>query len=797
MKISYKWLKTLIDFDMDPHELTERLTMTGHVVDELVYLGQGFDRIVVGRAEAIRSHPGADKLKLVEVSAGGGSKFEVVCGAPNVKVGGCYPLALEGAKLPGGFQIKRSKIRGVESCGMLCSEKELGISEDAAGLMELDSSHSPGTPLAEALGRDDWLLELEVTANRGDMWSHLGAARELQPFVGRKLVLPPSRVTEREPHIGKLTSVIIDDPEGCPRYMARVIVDVKVGPSPRWLVERLESVGQRSINNVVDVTNYILYELGQPLHSFDLDKLEEKRIIVRKARDREKIVTLDGVLRELDLKMTVIADALKPVAVAGVMGDILTEVDENTKRILLECAYFDPPTNRRTNRTLALSTEASKRFERGTDYGLMPYALDRATRLIAEVSSGSAVAGTIDVYPVPIPVKEINLRGGRIRRVLGVGFSEDEVRKWLEGVDFAVEKKDQDLYRVKVPSCRHLDVRREEDLIEELARLWGYENIPVPSRMDVTLEVSGRQPHYREMDLRRALCGIGFQEVMTSAFVSSDYAEKIYGPGYYAPLRLLSPISIEEDVLRPTLVPSLLACLERNLNQRHTDLRLFEIGSVFSRRPGQQGTGEEKHLGIVVTGGRYPVHWSGPAKTFDFFDLKGVLESLFSHLKMPAPKVTNDVHPVLHPGTAASIEHRGEKIGCIGRIDPALAHKLELPDEIYLLEINLEPLVSEAVEPVYEELSPFPGSRRDLSILVDESVPCADLISQIRKASNIVTDVTVFDLYQGDHVPPGKKSLAMSVLFGSPERTLRDEEVDKVFGKIFKTLVKKFGVKPR
>ncbi|MEA1996058.1 MAG: phenylalanine--tRNA ligase subunit beta, partial [Gemmatimonadota bacterium] len=575
MNISYKWLKSLIDFDLAPQELAEKLTLIGHEVDELRFLGEAFEGLVVGRAEGIREHPGADKLKLVEVNCGaaleGGASIEVVCGAPNVKVGGLYPMAQEGAVLPGGFKIKRAKIRGVESRGMLCSERELGLSEEASGLMELDPGLAPGTPLAEVLGRDDWLVAIDVTANRGDMWSHLGAARELQQFTGSKAVLPGTAVKENL--TGARASVTIEDPQGCPRYIAWVIEDVTVGPSPNWLIERLEAVGQRSINNIVDVTNYILFELGQPLHAFDLDKLEENRIVVRKAREGEMVRTLDGVERKLDAGMTIIADAVKPVAVAGVMGDELTEVDKDTKRVLLECAYFDPATNRRTSKALGLMTEASKRFERGTDYSMMEYAAERAADLIAEHASGVIRSPVTDVYPSPFPDFEITLRTSRVRQVLGVGvdFSETEIRKLLEGVDFIIEKEQEGLYRVKVPACRRLDVTEEIDLIEELARLWGYDRIPVPGRMDITPESSGTDRYSRESAVRRALSGIGLQEIMTSAFVGYEYVERIYGPGQFDPLGLQSPISSEEDVLRPSLLPSMLSCIKRNLNQGNKD----------------------------------------------------------------------------------------------------------------------------------------------------------------------------------------------------------------------------------
>ncbi|MBN2288402.1 MAG: phenylalanine--tRNA ligase subunit beta [Candidatus Glassbacteria bacterium] len=796
MNLSYNWLKTLLDFDLDPHGLAERLTMLGHEVAGVQYLGEGLERVLVGRVLAVRPHPKADRLRLATVDYAGPGPVEVVCGAPNVMEGKNYPLALVGAVLPGGMEIKQARIRGVESSGMLCSEIELGLSDEASGLMELDGSLEPGIPLIRALGREDYRLVLEVTANRGDMWSHLGAARELQQFAGSRVRLPESALQESGVRIDELTSVTLEDSEGCPWYMARVIDRVKVGPSPRWLVERLEAVGQRSINNVVDVTNYILFELGQPLHSFDLDRLAEKRIVVRKAAAGEKIVTLDEVERTLAPAMTVIADAAEPVAVAGIMGGELSGIDETTVRVLLECAYFDPVNTRRTSRALGLVSDSSQRFERGTDYGLMPYAVDRAAGLIAEVSGGLVASGTIDVYPRRLEPRRVELRSGRARRVLGVGFSGEEVEKLLTGVDFTVEQASAEVFRVGVPTCRH-DVRIEVDLIEELARLAGYDRIPVPVRMDVTLDARGRDSFLRENTLRHALRGMGFQEAMTSSFIGSSYVEALFGPGRFDPPRLVSPVSSEEDVLRPSLLATLLPCVQRNLNKRNRDLRLFETGGVFTRRPGDKGTGEQRNLALVVTGRQRPVHWNGSPAEFDFFSLKGMLESLVEVLKVRPVEFRAGAFPGLHPGVSAAVERDGRHLGFIGRLDPSVGAKLDLPGDICVLELSLERFLSGEKARVYRKSSQFPGVRRDLSVLVDLDLPCRELVGEIKAGSEIVAGVSLFDLYQGEHVPPGKKSLAFSVLFRSRERTLRDEEVDEAFSRIFRNLVKKFGVQPR
>ena len=797
MNISYKWLKTLIDFDLTAQELAEKFTLNGQAVEELHWLGAGLEGVVVGRAVAIRAHPAADRLSLVSVDYGQGRNVEVVCGAPNVAVGGTYPLALEGALLAGGMEITKVKIRGVESCGMLCSEKELGLNADAAGLMELDSALAPGTSLAEAIGRDDWRLVFEIGANRGDMWSHLGAAREAQPFTGKKISYPESKPEETGPPIEKLTSVEVTDSEGCPRYMARTITGVKVGPSPRWLVERLEATGQRSISNVVDVTNFILLELGQPLHSFDLDKLAENRIVVRKADAGEKITTLDDVLRTLGPSMTVIADAAKPVAVAGVMGDKYSEVDEKTSRILLECAWFDPATNRRTARALGMFTEASRRFERGVDIGRMPYAVDRAARLIAEVSGGEVARGVIDVYPKKIPPNRIRLRASRIERLLDIRMKDSEITGHLEALDFLVEPVGAGLFDVTVPICRSLDVTREVDLIEELARLHGYNRIPMRAKLEISPQAPGRGVYFGENQVRVRLAGLGFQEAMTTSFTSSELVAKIYGERFYSPVRVASPLSAAEDVLRPELFLSLQACLRGNLNRRHLDLRLFEIGRAFARKPGEGSSGEVRRLGIAVSGAASPVFWSGKSENWDFFGLKGVLESLARSLRVKALTCQPGSHPRCFPPECAQVQLGGTGIGELGRISAEAARELDLPENIYYLEVDLEPLLAAAGEAKYEDISPYPGIRRDMSLLVGLETACSELVDEIRAGSDLVEDVTVFDLYQGEHVPAGKRSLALSVIFRSRRRTLTDQEAEAAFAGIVERLVKKFSVQKR
>ncbi len=496
--------------------------------------------------------------------------------------------------------------------------------------------------------------------------------------------------------------------------------------------------------------------------------------------------------------MTVIADAARPVAVAGVMGDLPTEVGNSTTRVLLECAYFDPSTNRATARKLGMFTEASRRFERGVDFALLPYALDRAARLIAEVSGGAVAGGVIDLCPRELAAAPVRLRAARVERVLGISLSAEQITELLESVDFEMDKASEDVFSVTVPSCRVLDVTREVDLIEELARLYGYNKIPVPARMAVSMQGAGRGNHHWESVIRSRLAGMGFREAMTTTFTASEKVSKIFGPRRFEPVRFAMPMSAETDVLRPSLLVTLLECVKHNINQRHLDLMLFEIGNAFARTPGSDGSGETRRLALAVSGRTRPVHWSGEAARWDFFALKGVLETLFSHFHLPAPAFEPGGDRLFFEARSAVIRMDGKKIGQLGLLDPSLARGLDLDEqEIYLLEVDLEPLVKATDMPSYKPGSAYPAIRRDMSILVDLGVPAADLIAEIGSQSNLVRDVCVFDLYMGEHVPEGKCSLALSIVFQSGERTLKDEEADSLFENIFGRLVKKFGVQPR
>src|SRR4051812_19922783 len=624
MDVSYRWLKALAPgIEGTPREVADRLAMLGAPVDEIVDLGGQIGDVVVARVTDLRQHPNADRLRIATVDAGSGEALQVVCGAPNVEAGGLYPFAPIGSTLPGGTEIKKAKLRGEESQGMLCSARELGLGRDHGGLMALGPEHRPGERFREALGLDDWRLIIDVTPNRGELLSHVGVARELAPggvdgialpkFPSERKVKLPCVSARREGECGPI-HVEIDDTDGCPRYMGAILHGVRVGPSPEWLATRLRAVGQRPINNVVDATNYVLQELGQPLHAFDLAKLAGEEVRIRRAAPGETLVTLDGVARALEPADLVIADAEKPVALAGIMGGENSEVGDGSTSIFLECALFEQKTVRKTARRLGLSTDASYRFERGVDPEGQPEALVRVIELILAVAGGRVVAA-IDVDPKPFERPVIAVRPERVARVLGVAIDAAEIDRLLDPLGFEVKKSQP--VRVTVPGYRY-DVRTEIDVVEEIARRRGYGSFadallpfrPSAVPKDASVAVVRR--------LRDLFVRWGFMEALTLPFTPET-------PGA---ARVLNPLSQEDAFLRTGLAGSLLRRVEHNFAHGVRDVRLFEIATVFRAAENGGLPGEERRVAAAFSGARAPAHWSGQAGTFDVYDLKALLEDL-------------------------------------------------------------------------------------------------------------------------------------------------------------------------
>jgi len=801
MKVSLNWLKEYVDIQMALKDLVTLLTMSGLEVEQVTTTGEGFERVVIARIEAVGKHPNADRLSLVDVNTGQ-EKFAIVCGATNIREGQKVPLALIGAKLPNGVEIKRSKIRGIASEGMLCSAIELGLGQDATGIMILDPDLSLGKNLGETLGLADTVLDLSVTPNRPDWLSVIGVAREIAALTGQRVKYPKPALPDRGEEIHRKTSVTLMDPDLCPRYVARMIGNVKIGPSPFWMRDRLEKVGVRSINNVVDVTNYVMMECGQPLHAFDFKFLEEGRIVVRRARRGEDFVTLDGVKRVLDEEMLMICDGVKPVALAGVMGGLNSEIREDTTVVLLESAYFSPVGNRRTSTRLGLETEAAYRFGRGIDYAGCLFAADRAAQLIQELAGGRVVDGVVDVYPNPIERNPIRVSARKISEILGMEIPRDRVKAYLENLELGVEGKGEDLLLVTPPSFRG-DLEREIDVIEEVARLEGYEKIPLTlPRGEPSSEERGKEFTAEKRTLE-VLTHQGYNEVITYSFTSPSSLDSI-GVGEDDPkrhhVRILNPLTEDFSVLRTSLVPGLLEVARTNVSRKNTDLKIFELKKVFYPEPGQKLPREVKFLAGLAMGLDQNPHWATPPRPVDFYDVKGCVEHLLDFLNVKGTTFVRagDI-PYLHPGMAAAILQNGTSLGILGEMHPGVLHAYEIPGKAYLFEICFDLLIERAEEARrFQPLPKFPSVSRDLSIVTEDSLEAEKVTEAIWTFKQaFIEEVTLFDLYRGAPIPEGKKGLSYRIRYQAPDRTLTDEEVNRYHEEIISRLRDRFNAELR
>ncbi len=828
MNVTLNWLKDYIDFEFSPSELADRLTMLGIEVETVKELGTGLEGVVVGKVSAVRPHPNADKLVLCQVEVGEAEALQIVCGAPNVREGMLAPVATVGVTLPIGLTIKTAKLRGEVSQGMLCSEKELGLSEEAAGLMELPTDISIGTSLVAALGLDDVMFELEITPNRPDCLSLIGVAREVRAETGNPLKLPDVDLQENETDIRSLTSVTIDAPDLCPRYAARVIQGVKVGESPAWLRQRLESVDIGVINNIVDITNFVLMEYGQPLHAFDYHKLTENRIVVRRAVEGEQLTTLDETDRELTADMLVIADAEKPVALAGVMGGYDSEITETTCDVLLESAYFNPSSIRATAKALGMNTEASYRFERGADPGAVLAALDRAAALIAELADGTVCKEVVDVYPGEQSLTQIKLRPERVNFVLGTALEATEMAQILIRLGFDVKSSrhtpcavnGEENYQITVPTFRS-DITREIDLIEEIARVYGYDNIPTAlPKGDIPVPAPNPTVEVRRC-IKRFLLAAGMMEAVNYSFCDPNCFEKIRLPSespLRGTLRLQNPLSPEMSVLRTTLIPGLLENTQHNRNHQINAIALFEIGSVFVRDANQSaslirgndhqsaplirgdgGFKEPERVAGVIAGQIGGGVYGNLYRDSDFFDLKGLVEGMLEVCGITEYTLQKTDVPTFHPGRNAEVLLAGTPIGTFGEAHPEVLENYDLPYKAYLFEFDLEALVSAAVfSRRFEPISIYPKVERDLAIVVDKSVLSDIPIELIyTTGGELVEAVRLFDVYEGEQVPEGKKSLAYAIVYHSAAETLTDKAVNTLHERVVERLHQELGAELR
>lgn len=795
MKVTLNWLKQYVDFSWSPEELAERLTLLGMEVESMQKLGGQFEQIVVGQVITRAQHPNADRLSLCRVNDGSGER-QIVCGAQNFQAGDKVPLALPGAVMPTApgepaFVIKVGKIRGCESHGMMCSAKELGLAEDAEGLLLLRPDARVGQPFAEYLGRagSDVVYDLEITPNRPDWNSIIGIAREISALTGNPLRLPAlSAVAPGTVAASDRVAVRLEAPELCPRYTARVIQGVEVRPSPDWLKQALEKVGLRSINNLVDVTNYVMLETGQPLHAFDYRLLartgdQPAQIVVRRAREGEPFTTLDGQARQLTSQMLLIADESHGIALAGVMGGANTEIKPTTTEVLLESAYFKPQNIRATSKALGLKTDASYRFERGADIGVCDWASQRAAQLILETAGGQLAQGVVDAYPTPAQPREIVLRTDKVKAVLGIEIPVEQQTKSLVGLGLESVSPEAAGVRYRIPTFR-VDLKREHDLIEEVGRLYGIDKIPsTPPRGGVGSH-SYDSLHDQIAEVRRILTGLGFDEAQGQTLIADTSAQRVASSASL--VALAYPLSSDMNVLRPSLLPGLLDSLRHNLNRQNHNLALFEVGRVFTQSQGQ--IKEERRLAIALTGQRDAAFWSGAERDAkcDIYDLKGVLEDLLQQVGLRGIAFTRRNEPGGLYLESASLQLGKLSLGELGQLSPLLAKQYDLRDGVFLAELSLDLLLAKR-NPTksFKPLPAFPSIRRDIAILVPEAITHEGVLNAVRqtKPQNL-EGVELFDVFRGKNVPAGQKSMAYAFTYRATDRTLTDAEVNTAHDKV-------------
>jgi len=834
MDISYRWLQRYVHLEETPEALAERLTMGGLEVDGGTRIGSALNGVVVGEVQAVREHPDADRLVLCDVDLGDGDPVQIACGAPNVAAGQKVPVATVGATIyphdpddpdaRPSLTIEARTIRGEMSEGMICAEDELGLSGRHGGIMVLDEDAPVGQPFADYLdGLDvqpnDAVLDIDLTPNRPDAASHVGVARDVAALTGRTLCRPEIEMPSDGGAAAEQVAVDLEDPDGCPRYVAMVVRGVEVKDSPLWLRRRLTAIGLRPRNNVVDITNFVLHEIGQPLHAFDLDTLADSRIVVRSTDGEETFTTLDNKERTLPPGTLMICDAERPVAVAGVMGGADTEVTASTTDVLIESAYFDPSTIRKTAKALGLQTDSSYRFERGVDRDGQLWAAARAATLIAELGGGAIVPGCVDTHPHPPSPRTATLRLSRLQSLIGVDLSLDDARAHLTSVGFEVsiheEEGDAGTLDCVIPTWRP-DVSIEEDLIEEVARLYGYDQIPEPSRVPIPNITPGRRPveSLREQ-VRTLLKGRGFREIYTNSMLRADEAERFaVVPGRDAPVSVvetMNPISQEMAALRPRLLPGALQVLQYNRNHGQKALRVFETGHVYREAEAEErttvdGYAEHEALLLAATGPHAPTGWDTDARSLDYFDLKGVVEMLLADLHVENVRMTpRDAESSRSNGRSPVTTHRldiavGDRpVGTLAQVTADVADGFDLEDDVLVAELNLDVLVevTESERRTYEPVRRFPTVERDLAVIVADAQPVGPMLDTIRDAgAPLLQETDIFDLYTGANIGDDEKSVAFTMTFGA-DRTLTDADVDTQVDAIVNALARSFGAELR
>jgi len=788
MKISYNWLKDFVKIKLTPEKLAEELTVKSFEVENVEKLGQGLEDIVVGEILDIKPHPQAEKLQLATVNIGKKEPVTFVCGAFNIKKGQEVPVVLVGTTLPDGTYVKKATIRGVESPGMLCSEKELGLGEDHTGIMILDPKLKVGQSLARALEIEDTVFDIDVLPNRAhDCLSNIGIAREVAAIINVEFEIKNLELREdKSLKIEDFVKVKVGDTKLCPRYTARVVSDIKVKDSPQWLKSRLQACGVRPINNIVDITNYVMLEYGQPMHAFDADKLTNKEIIVRRAKNGEKIITLDGEKRELTKDMLVITDSKKPIAIAGVMGGAEKEVKDTTKNIILESANFNSLSIRQTAAKLGLRSESSDRFGYGLDPNLASQAQDRAAYLMQELAQGKVVSGMIDIYPKKVKPWKVKVNLGWLDKFLGVSVSKNKVLQILKSLQFGVKQKGREL-EVNIPTFR-LDLTIPEDVAEEMARLYGYSKIEEQSPRGKLEPVPKNDQLYWENFIKDALSGAGFTEVYNYSF-SGEKDLKILGKGAKDVLELVNPLNIELKYMRPSLVPGILQNVLSNL-RNFDQFKIFELARVYiPKREGELPKEERRISGAMVSQQL-------------FYEAKGVVELLLNKLGISEKAVSFKLKAegwIWHPGRTAEIRIDKEIIGVLGEIHPKILARLDIESKVAMFDLDFDKIITlVTTKKAFKKIPKYPAITLDLAFILAKKTLHDHLKNAILEAGKpLVTQVELFDVYEGKPLEKGKKSLAFHITYQAEDRTLKDKEVFKIQDKIIKALEKKFGAKVR
>ncbi len=796
MLLPINWLKDYVDIEVDSKTLADKLTMSGSHVESINSIKEDVEKVVVGRIESIEKHENADKLIVCKVDIGG-EVLDIVTGATNVNEGDYIPVAIVGARLPGDFKIEKTDFRGVDSFGMLCSLNELGYSDNVIpkevrdGIYILDGEYKLGEDIKGALGIDDDVIEFEITPNRPDCLSLIGMARETAATLQLELKQAEISIENQVDHIDDYIKSIEIESENCNRYYARVAKNVKIGPSPSWMQMRLMEAGMRPVNNMVDITNYVMLEYGEPLHAFDAEKIAGEKIIIRQARDGEIIETIDEVERELDSKDLVIADEKSPIAIAGVMGGYHSEVGEDTKTVLLEGANFNEKSVRLTSKKFNLRSEASNRFEKGVDINLSELAVNRVCQLIEELGVGEIVKGNIDIYPNPKPEKSISLRPERANKILGLDIETEKMLEYLNNLGIKSEFREGLIYS-QIPSFR-LDLEVEVDLIEEIGRMYGFHNIK--SKPLVGVLTRGERPYEKQIEekVKAILKGLGLNEIMTYSFISPkayDLINLSEDDELRNYIKLMNPLGEDYSVMRTTLIPNILDIMSRNYNRGIKEVVFYEIGNIFLPRelPVEELPEEKKVLSIGMYGEK------------DFYFLKEIVDKTLNRLGIEDIEYVKERELTsFHPGRTANITAQGEKVGIIGEVHMDVAENYHIKDRPYLVQIDFDKIVEMAkLDIKFQSLAKYPSMTRDIALLLNKDIPVGEIEKTMKKhGGGLIEKIELFDIYTGDQIPEDMKSVAYSITYRAADRTLREEEVNEIQNSIIVDLKNAYNAELR